>query len=204
MARRKWNLKIIEQVVDGENPFIQLGYSKELSNRKENETWRDSKGKKWQRKNGRNVPLDSTNTPLLDALNSLSKCSKCGMNVRLFGNRLDQKVFPKTQMCYDCLETEEMYYRVTGKWNEYQQMKVLKNHRGALKNFKEKVLESIEFLNKETGKIVETMPDGKELTFSGKSNPQWLIDAQSDLNKVNVELEKINKEIQDFELTLIK
>jgi len=202
MARRKWDLKTIEQVVDGENPFIQVGYTPESATKKEGETWKDSRGRKWQRKNGRNVQLNSCETPILDAINSASKCSKCGTNVRLYGDRLDQKVFPKTQMCYECLEAEEMLYRTNGKWSEYQQMKVLKNHRGALRDFREKVLEAIDFLSKETGKIRETMPDGKELTFSGKSNPQWLEDAKEDLIKVDAELQKIDKEIKDFELTL--
>jgi len=204
MARRKWNLKIIEQVLDGENPFIQIGYTPASSTRKDGETWEDSKGKKWQRKDGRNVSLNSSDTPVLDAINSVSKCSKCGMNVRLYGDRLDKKIFPKTQMCYECLEAEEMIYRVTGKWEEYQQMKILKNHRGALKDFKDKVLESIEFLSKETGKIKETMPDGQELTFSGTSNPKWLIDAKLDLEKVNTELDRINKEIEGIESTIVK
>ena len=206
MARRKWNLKTIEQVVDGENPFIQVGYTPESAMRKEDETWEDSKGRKWQRKKGRNVQLNSCDTPLLDAINSMWKCSKCGTNVRLYGDRLDQKVFPKTQMCYECLEAEEMVYRTNGKWDEYQKMKVLRNHRGALRDFRNKVLESIDFLSKETGKIKETVPlgDGKfeEITFSGTSNPQWLEDAKADLIKVDVELQKIDKEIKDFELTL--
>lgn len=202
MARRKWNLEIIEKVLDGDNPFIQVGYTPESSKRKEGEKWKDSKGKEWKRIGGRNVRLSSTNTPILDAINTLSKCSKCGVNVKNYGNTMDKKVFPKTQMCYDCLEIEEMVYRTNGKWDEYQQMKVLKNHRSALKDFRQKVLEAIEFLNKETGKIRETMPDGTELTFSGTSNPQWLKDANTDLIKVDAELQKIDKEIKDFESTL--
>jgi hypothetical protein len=202
MARRKWNLKTIEDVVDGNNPFIQIGYTPESSDRKEGESWSDSKGRKFLRKDGRNIRVSSTNTPLLDAINELSKCSKCGLNVKNYGNVLDKKVFPKTQMCYDCLEEEEMVYRVNGQWEEYQHMKILKNHRSALVNFRDKVLESIDFLSKETGKIKETMPDGKELVFSGTSNPQWLEDAKADLIKVDVELEKITKEIETFKTTL--
>lgn len=201
MARRKWNLDIIEQILDGDNPFIQSGYTPESAPRKDGETWEDSKGNKWQRKSGRNVKLSSKDTPIIDAINTASKCSRCGMNVRVYGTKLDKKVFPKTQLCYDCLESKEMEYRTLGKWGDYEKIKVLKNHRGALKDFKEKVLESIDFLSNETGKIVETV-EGKEITFSGKSNPQWLIDANEDLIKVNLELEKIDKEIDSVELTL--
>ena len=201
MARRKWNFDTIEQVLKGEQPFIQVGYTKKpkkKQKRKEGECWIDAKGNRWKRKDG----VDVSDTPLLDAINELSKCSVCGMNVRNYGNRLDKKVFPKTSKCYDCLEAEEMIYRATGKWDEYQRITILKNHRSALKDFREKVLESIHFIQNETGKIRETMADGTELTFTGKCNPEWLVDAQSDLVKVNEELQKIDKEIEDFESSM--
>lgn len=199
MARRKWNLETIQQVVDGENPFIQVGYTAASAERKEGEIWEDKSGRKFQRKKGRDVQIDSKNTPILDAINSASKCSVCGMNVRNYGNKLDRKVFAKTNKCYECLELEEMTYRTNGKWEQYEKMKVLKNHRAALRDFKDKVLESIQFLESETGKIRESLPDGTEITFSGKSNPQWLIDAREDLEKVTTELEKIETEITAFE-----
>jgi|SRR5579862_657623 len=202
MARRKWNLETIQQVVDGENPFIQVGYTAASAERKEGEVWEDKSGRKFQRKNGRDVQINSKDTPILDAINSASKCSGCGMNVRNYGNRLDHKVFAKTNKCYECLELEEMTYRTNGKWEQYQKSKVLKNHRSALRDFKDKVLESIHFLENESGKISETLQDGTEIVFSGRSNPQWLIDAQEDLVKVTAELEKIEKEIADYEAEL--
>lgn len=203
MARRRWNIDTIKQVVDGENPFIQVGYTAESNNkRKDGETWKDSKGRRWERKGGKNVKLSSMDTPMIDAINTASKCSVCGMNVRVFGNKLDMKVFPKTQKCYDCLEQEEMIYRVTGKWESYEKMKILKNKRGALMNFKEKVLESIHFLKNETGKIRESLPDGTEIVFSGKSNPAWLGDAERDLLKVNDALKEIDEEIDGLETEL--
>jgi hypothetical protein len=204
MARRKWNIETIKQVVDGENPFIQVGYTAAAKKRKEGESWEDSKGKKWQRKGGHNIRLSSSDTPMIDAINSASKCSVCGMNVRVFGNKLDKKVFPKTQKCYDCLEGEEMIYRLTGKWESYEQLKLLKNKRSVLNNFRDKVLESLDFLKNETGKIRESLPNGEEIIFSGKSNPQWLKDAEEDLIKVDRELEIANKNIEEFELKLGK
>lgn len=204
MARRRWNLDIVDQIMKGNNPFIQVGYTPASRKRKGGETWTDSKGKKWQQKDGRKVQLSSTETPLLDALNALSKCSDCGTNIRTYGNRLDHKVFPKTGKCYDCLEQEELIYRTNGKWESYEKMKLLKNKRSQLKNFKEKVLEAIEFLKNESGKIRESLPDGTEITFTGKSNPQWLPDAEADLVKVEFSLEEINKEIELFELELSK
>ena len=206
MARRRWNIDTIKKVVEGENPFIQLGYSplpNKKKKRKEGETWEDSKGKRWKRKNG----IDVKDTPLLDELKKMYICKKCGCDTRFSDNehkRLDMKVIFKTGMCFDCLQEEEMVYRINGQWENYEKMKMLKNRRGALRDFRDKVLESIEFLNKETGKIKETMPDGTELTFSGTSNPQWIIDANADLIKVNEEIKKIDEKITNFEMELKK
>ena len=205
MARRRWTIDTIKQVVDGKQPFVQFGYTKELNTkRKEGDVWKDSKGRKWKREGRKNIRMDSTDTPIIDEINKSSKCSGCGMNIRIYGNRLDKKVFPKTGKCYDCLEEDEMILRATGKWENYEKMKLLKNKRSILKNFKEKVLEAINFLKNDTGKMCEVMSNGDVVTFSGKSNPQWLIDAEEDLVKVNNELKTINKEIDDFELELKK
>jgi hypothetical protein len=202
MSRRRWNIETIKQVVAGEQPFIQVGY--EMANRKEGEIWKDSKGKKWQKKNGYKVQISSNNTPLLDELNKVSKCSVCGTNVRAYGDKLDRKVFPKTGKCYDCLEAEEMILRATGKWESYEKMKLLKNKRGVLNEFKQKVIESINYLKNDSGKMGEIMSDGKLITWTGKCNPQWLIDAENDLIKVNEEIVKTDEEIAKFETELKK
>jgi hypothetical protein len=204
MARRKWNYNTIQQVLDGEQPFIQFGYEPDVSRRKEGEIWKDSRGRKWQKKNGYKVQISSADTPILDKINELSRCSVCGTNVRAYGNKLDQKVFPKTGKCYDCLEAEEMKYRVNGQWDNYEKMKVLKNKLGALKEFKEKVIDSINYLKNDSGKVGEVMSNGEVITWTGKCNPQWLIDAERDLIKVNQELEKMNKEITTLESELKK
>ena len=88
---------------------------------------------------------------------------------------------------------------MTGKYKDYEDLKVLKNKRGILKDFREKVTEAIDFLKNDSGKMGEVMSNGEVLTWTGKSNPQWLKDAQEDLVKVNEELVKINKEIEDLE-----
>jgi hypothetical protein len=202
MARRRWNIETIKQVVAGEQPFIQVGY--ESSSRKEGEIWKDSKGRKWQKKNGYKVQISSSDTPILDELNEASKCSICGTNVRAYGNKLDHKVFPKTGKCFDCLQDEEMILRATGKWESYEKMKILKYKRGVLKDFKEKVMESINYLKNDSGKIGEIMSDGKLMTWTGKCNSQWLTDAENDLIKVNTELIKTDEEIIKFETELKK
>ena len=198
MARRKWTLETISQVMDGENPFTQVGYTSKTKKRKIGEEWIDSKGITWrQLDNNTRVTVNKQ----ADSIRKLMKrlCSICGQDMNFSNDKLDNKVFPKTGKCYNCLESEEMFYRVTGKWDSYEKLKILKNKRGALKDFRENVIESIDFLKNDSGKMGLVMENGEIITWTGKSNNQWLVDAEKDLIKVNEALEKINKEIIEFE-----
>jgi len=196
MARRKWTHETIKQVLDGEQPFIQVGYDKKPIKRKEGEEWTDAKGKTWKMDGGVIVSVNKQ----MDSIRGLLKriCPGCGQDMDFTYDKLDHKVFPKTGKCYNCLEADEMVLRCTGKWEEYEKMKVLKYKRAALEEFREKVLEAIDFLKNDTGKMQEVMSNGDIVTFTGKSNPQWLIDAERDFVKVNEELEKMNEEITKF------
>ena len=204
MARRRWNYDTIQQVLDGENPFKQFSMTPDIALRKEGEIWKDSKGNKWQKKNGYKVQISSTDTPILDKLNELSKCSVCGTNVRAYGDKLDKKTFSRTDKCYDCLVAEEIKYRINGQWENYEKMKVFRNKLGMLKEFKEKVIESINYLKNDSGKMGEVMSSGEVITWTGKCNPQWLKDAENDFVKVNTEIERMKKEIIDLESELEK
>ena len=197
MARRKWTLETIGQVLEGEQPFIQVGYTPKIKDRKEGEVWTDARGDTWKKTSYGKVSVNKQ----MDLIRDLTKrkCSVCGRDIDLGGNKLDFKVFPKTNKCYDCLEVQEFELRVTGKYKDYEDLKVLKNKRGIIKDFREKVTEAIDFLKNDSGKMSEVMSNGEVLTWTGKSNPQWLKDAQEDLVKVNEELVKINKEIEDLE-----
>ena len=121
-----------------------------------------------------------------------------------YGDRLDKKVFPKTGKCYNCLQIEEIGYRINGQWENYEKMKLLKNKRGALEDFKEKVVESIHFLKNDSGKMGDVLSNGEIMTWTGKCNPQWLKAAEKDLVKVNEELGKMDKEITTLELEIKK
>jgi len=197
MARRKWTHETIKQVLDGEQPFIQVGYDKKTVKRKNGEEWTDSKGKSWRMDNG---VISSVNKQM-DSIRGLLKriCPGCGQDMDFTYDRLDHKVFPKTGKCYNCLEADEMFLRATGKWEAYEAKKMLQYKRAKLEEFKEKVEEAIYFLKNDTGRMEEVMSNGDIVTFSGKSNPQWLIDAEKDLIKVNDELIKVTEEISKLE-----
>ena len=198
MARRKWNLEIIEQVLDGEQPFIQVGYDPKPKKRKDGEIWTDVHGVTWKQLDGSHrIQVNEKADLIRDSLKRI--CSKCGQNIDFSCDKLDEKVWPKTGKCYNCLELEEFELRVLGKYEDYEKMKVLKNKRGLLQDFKCKVIEAIDFLKNDSGKMSQVMEDGEVLTWTGNSNPQWILDAERDLVKVNEELEKMEKEITELE-----
>ena len=198
MARRKWTHETIKQVLDGENPFIQVGYDKAPVKRKEGEEWTDSKGKSWKMEGGAIVSVNKQMDSIREMIKQ--KCSKCGQRMDFTTDRLDHKVFGKTGLCFDCLQAEEMIFRIDKpKWEAYQEKKMLSNKLGALRDFREKVLEAIDFLKNDNGKMGEVLATGEMVTFTGKSNPQWLIDAEKDLIKVNDEIRKMEEEYSKLE-----
>jgi hypothetical protein len=200
MARRRWNYETIQKVLDGENPFVQFGYSVPVKRRKEAEEWVDSKGNCWKKINGAIIRVNKQ----ADAIREMvqAKCSKCGARIDFSCDKLDHKVFPRTGKCYECLEMDEFELRMTGKFQDYEKLKLLKNKKGLLIEFKEKVIESIYYLKKDSGKVQDVLSSGEIMTFTGKCNPQWLVDAEADLVKVNEELIRIEKEIIEFETSL--
>jgi len=76
---------------------------------------------------------------------------------------------------------------------------MLKNKLGKLHDFKQKVEEAVEFLKTDSGKMELVMPTGELMTWTGKSNPQWLIDAEADLIKANNEIENVKEEIDKLQ-----
>ena len=178
MARRKWTLETIGQVLDGEQPFIQVGYTPKPKKHKEGDTWTDVHGITWKQLNGARIQVNEKADLIRDSIKRI--CSKCGQNIDFSCDKLDEKVWPKTGLCFDCLQVEEFELRVLGKYEDYENMK----------------------LRNDSGKMSQVMADGEVMTWTGKSNPQWLIDAENDLIKVNEELKKMDKEIAELEVKI--
>ena len=97
-ATGKSNLDIVKDYVDGNRPFIQVGYDPNLNNskRKEGEEWEDGQGNKWIWKNGTKRKVSKLGQIKID-----QRCSICNADMK-FGNYLDDRFFPKTGKCYDC------------------------------------------------------------------------------------------------------
>lgn len=196
MSRRKYNLEIVKQLLDNQNPFFQSGYTKPIKDRAIGEEWVDNKGKMWRKIENGKVSVNKQ----MDSIRHMLKriCSVCGQNIDFSCDKLDEKLFSKTGKCYTCIELEELALRLNGGWDDYEKLKLLENKLSLLKDFKEKVVESIDYLSNDSGKMGLVMANGDINTWDGKSNPLWLEDAKKDLNKVIEEIIKVEKEIETF------
>jgi len=217
-ASGKSNLSIVRDYLSGERPFIQVGYDENvaLQSRKEGEEWEDSNGIKWIKKNGYKHRVSKKAQYVFE-----QRCTICNADMK-WGNRLDQKIYPKTQRCYECNIEFEGILRSRGVYNDYEKFKLINNELSIMKDFKSKVVDSINYLENYT-------PQTKNPQFFNEdgSNEIWvddtdrreivLKDLQSDLEKVNNvislaenELNKLNynatldPDIKDLTLKKVK
>lgn len=194
MARRRWNIETIKQVVDGESPFIQVGYVGEKIQRKEGDVWEDTKGIKWTIKSGVRTRVNSQ----VDAIRELikKKCSKCGFDISMLGSKLDDKIYAKTGMCLDCEQELHTIRMIEGTLVEHAERSQLRNKISTAKEFRRNVVESIKFLKEDDGKIQMVHANGSMTTFEGSRNEALLKEAEADLERVDkllVELEEESK-----------
>lgn len=190
MARRKWTNETIKQVVSGEMPFIQVGYTGPSKRRKVGDEWTDGKGFCWKKtKNG----VVSVNKQA-DLIRELvrPRCSSCNIDINLFGDRVDKKVFSKTGKCFECLDFDETMLKVTGQYDIYENLKIAKNKLSYLYDFRTKVIESINYLKKDDSKMSLVASNGELMTWTGSQNIALLEEAEKDL----LEVEKLIAEVE--------
>jgi len=196
-ASGKSNLSIVKDYLSGERPFTTVGYDPNLENnkRKEGEEWEDSQGHKWIWKNGfkKRVPKRST-------IINEQRCKKCNMDVR-WGNYLDDRVWPKTTMCYDCFIDFQTDLKLSGVFDVYHELQDLKNERSILEEYKRKFEESQKFCHENQGKPVEFLEeDGSFERWEGiQDYTKILEDVTKDLAKINEGLMEINTKIKEYE-----
>jgi len=189
MAKRRWKIEDIKAVVAGENPFIQSGYTKAKVFRKEGEEWTDSKGS-WKKQNGNIVSVNKQ----MDAIRELVKqrCSVCNMDIGLFGDKLDSKVFAKTRKCFACLDIEEQTKKINGTFVEYERQKLFKNKLAKLKEFRDGVVATIKYLKDDKAAKIELVcANGDIVTWSGQQSERLMEEANADLILVNKEIADI-------------
>jgi hypothetical protein len=183
MARRKWNYETIQQTLNGETPFIQVGYEPKKKKRKIGDEWVDTKGRRWKKTENGIVSVNQQ----ADAIRELvrPRCPVCKMDINLFGDKIDHKLFNKTGKCFQCLEVEETYLKVTGQYEKYENLKIARNKLSYLRDFKSHILESINYLRKDDSKLSLVSSNGDIMTWTGSQNQKLLKEAEKDLIEVN-------------------
>lgn len=196
-ASGKSNLGIVKDYLEGNRPFVQVGYDPNLENnkRKEGDQWEDAQGRKWVWKNG-----SKRRVPKRAKIINEQRCKKCNMDVR-WGNYLDDRVWPKTGYCYDCFINFQTELKMMGMFEIYNELQDLKNERSILEDYKKKFEESQKFCQENQGKPVEFLEeDGSFERWEGLQDyTKILEDVTNDLVKINEGLAEINAKIKDYE-----
>ena len=196
-ASDKSNLSIVRDYFEGNRPFIQLGYDSntELLSRKEGESWKDSQGNTWIKENG-----VKKKTSKLGQIKIEQKCSICNANIK-FGNYLDQRVYARCGKCYDCSIVFDSRLKLLGKFNEYAKYSIFSSRFSQLKDFKTKMLESIEYLENYDDKLKYFNEDGTYETWTDDTDKRLkvledlkkdILEVEKQILECGQELEKIN------------
>ena len=192
-ASGKSNLSIVKDYLDGNRPFIQVGYDPNLDNskRKEGEEWEDSQGNKWTWKNGSKRKISKVAQIKIDR-----RCNICNADIK-FGSYLDDKVYPKTGRCYDCNITFDSKLKILGTFEDYEKHKIYKSMLSEMNDFKQQILESITYLEAETSlpKLQYFNEDGSQEFWTDDTDMRIkvLTDLKKDLITVNERIDELHK-----------
>lgn len=194
-ASDKSNLSIIKDYLSGERPFLQVGYDSntELLNRKEGEEWEDSQGNKWKKENGIKKRISK-----IAQIKNDQKCSICNANIK-FGNYLDQRIYSRCGKCYDCSVIFDSRLKILGKFNEYARHVVFSTRYSKLKDFKTKIIQSIEYLENYDPKLKYLNEDGSYEIWTDDTDKRLKV-----LDDLKKDLIQVEKEILEYEEELKK
>lgn len=192
-SSNKSNIQIIKDYLEGERPFLQVGYTPDEKKREIGEQWEDVKGITWEQRKGYRVRVNKQADLIRATLDS--KCEDCAMEIK-WGTHRDMKSFNETGKCDECLvkfQTKLMFY---GVMDEYDKWKMLNQKMSLLKDFKDKVKDSIEYFTNDDGSIkMLCNSEGFLETFRGFDTKTFLEDAKKDLEMAEKEMTATRKKI---------
>lgn len=197
-ASGKSNLSIVKDYLDGNRPFIQVGYDPNLENskRKEGEEWEDSQGNKWVWKNGSKRKISKLANIKID-----QRCSICNADIK-FGNYLDDKVYPKTGRCYDCNIIFDSKLKTLGVFQDYEKYKIYHSMLSEMSDFKQQMEESITYLesNDSLPKLQYFNEDGSQEFWTDDTDMKIKVlkDLKKDLVNVDERIDELNKKISEL------
>jgi hypothetical protein len=195
-ARGKSNIDIVKGYLAGDRPFTMVGWTDDLSKRKEGEKWVDTRGRSWVKKGGYKKRINNLGKVSSDTARML--CGMCDRDMK-WGNYLDDKIFPKTGRCYDCNSVFESKLKVEGKFADYEKSKVLKNQLGFCLDFKSKLEETIHHLETSTDDIVYLNEDGSKEVWQDTTRLTVLEDAKKDMVECDLALARIRESLRVME-----
>jgi hypothetical protein len=197
-ASGKSNLSIVRDYMDGNRPFIQVGYDPNLNNnkRKEGEIWEDSQGSKWIWKNGSKIKVPKIAKIIIE-----QRCNICNADTK-WGNYLDQKVYPKTGRCYDCNIAFDSKLKILGVFEDYEKHKIYKSMFSEMNDFKQQMEESITYLESDNSipKLQYFNEDGSQEFWTDDTDmkSKVLTDLKKDLINVVERIDELNTKISEL------
>ena len=113
------------------------------------------------------------------------------MEIR-WGRRLDNLFYRKTGLCENCLITYETKLRAVGIYDYYERWKMISNKIGMMKDAEDKIKETINFFEADTGDItILCNSEGFTERWKNTNREKILEDAKKDLQMVTEHLEKL-------------
>lgn len=193
----KSNIEIIKSYLNNERPFIQVGYTPPLEEEKhkDGDIWTDKDGIEWIQKGASRISKKLYDTR--EATRQI--CPVCKKDIYWSSNPNDEKFFNKTGKCYDCLIDEEHKMRVKGTFETYEKIKVIKNQHSFLNELKQKIEESIVWLQNKSNKIEYLNSDGSVETWTDINRGIFLEECNKDLIETNKSLILCDESIKILE-----
>jgi ribosomal protein L37AE/L43A len=131
MSTKLQNIKAIRQMLDGTHKSQtkkSVGFADVKpadSKRTVGDVWTDENGVEWEQRQGYRIKKGK-----LDEIRSLiqsripATCPKCGKEMN---HRLDEKFWKLEKHCFDCQVAFEHELRIEGKYEAYEQERILRN-----------------------------------------------------------------------------
>lgn len=186
------NIDIVKNYLSGTRPFLQIGYTDDLKERKDGEMWQSANGQTWIFKDGVKKAI-SKPTKFIDLVRL--QCGDCKKNMKLFNNRLDDKIFPKTGRCIDCQIKFEDNLKRLGKYDVYEKLKIFNNQKSFCVSLKDKLEETIRYLESSDNKIKYMNEDGSQEYWTDTNREKILDGARKELKECLQALDDINQQL---------
>jgi|TARA_R110002167_G_scaffold4993_8_gene23335 hypothetical protein len=130
------NIKAVKEMIAGNHRTqtkntVSFGEGKDFIKREVGQQWLDDDGNTWEQKKGYKVKLGKLSELRTD-VQTFSNCSKETCTC-LTPSRNDLKMKVIHDMCFECVISMEHQLRIDGKYEEYENNKVLENSKAWLK-----------------------------------------------------------------------